>query len=141
MKFKIDILKNSRKIRYVVFFVELLFIVLTIELYTNNYLWTINSIQERQNEYSHYREERLFMEKFVLPHKWSDLDILFVAHEANITFAWENIIRFEDDKVNETKKLNPELVLSSNNEQIIMIRSPKESWNHFISQKLSRIDF
>ncbi len=133
-KYNEALLKNSRQIRYIIFFITVFMIISAVRVYISHFE-TVESIQQTSDDIEFYEEKIAFMEKFELPYLESDYSKKFIAHEANITRADQKIIKFKYEQIKDTEK-QEQISQTQATEEIKRITTPQQAWRHFIQSKL-----
>lgn len=152
----LEFFRYSREVRYALFVLTIFLIIATIKVYVNN-INIDNSINERIFEQVDYKQKEHFQKNFYIPYLSWYYWKYFISHENNITFSWENIIKFTQlDKQqigswvvltwNKNLTWNSSIQIWTwdilkhilNEENIVNISNPSDSWNHFLKNRYAK---
>lgn len=130
--------RYPNRIKYALIMIDIIAMIFAIRVYLN-YLaieTTIDStILERQKKMA----ELAFSQNFLIHYEKSDFATYFLQHENNMLMKWEYIIKFvENNKKSLTGDLSTSPNPSSTSDDANLIRSPKESWQKFLSDKIAK---
>ncbi|UFX82570.1 hypothetical protein [Candidatus Absconditicoccus praedator] len=128
-------IKNSRQIRYVLFFLTLFMMIFTIRTYLNHFEIE-TSIQQTKDEIERVEKETAFMENFKVNYLDSDYGKYFMAHESSITTPDETVVRIRDKKLPTEEELQLQQIRQE--EEVTEIVDPRESWQHFLQARFSK---
>ncbi|MBU1758181.1 hypothetical protein KKG31_03335 [Patescibacteria group bacterium] len=136
-KIKAYILRHPNRVKYGLILANVFAILIAVRMYIN-YIAIEDAIQETIEQSQNKELELAFTENFLLNYEQSEYAQYFLQHENNILSRGEYIIKFEalPEKSQEDDKNNNTL---SQYDQKQYIKTPQESWNHFIEEKVSKI--
>jgi hypothetical protein len=123
----------SSQLKYILLVVVILAMIMSIRTYLN-FVAIEDAITDVEKQSAHIQEDIYFVEKFQIPYLSSAYADYFLAHENNLLFPGEAIIRFEEIKPQSVAEIvDPTLVTD------IPTMTAQESWISFWSERILRV--
>jgi len=92
-------LAKIQVVRYVGYMIWLIFMIMSIRVYTNNYLVVQNSIDQTQQEIARTQSENDFMKNFQIPYLQTDLAQRMQMHRQRIPQKWGLIVMLDQQLI------------------------------------------
>lgn len=134
-KIKAYILRHPIRVKYGLIVIDIFAILIAVRMYIN-YTTIEDTIQNTITQSEDKRLELAFSENFLLNYEKSQYAQFFLQHENSILWEWEYIIKFE--KMPEKKAIEEQAISKYDTKEYI--KSPQESRNYFIVDKISKIE-
>lgn len=103
-------LAKIQVIRYVGYVVGLIFMIMSIRVYINNYLVVQNSIEQTQQEITRTQSENDFMKNFQIPYLQNDLAQRMLMHRQKIPQKWGLIVMLDQQLIATPASNNPDQI-------------------------------
>jgi len=125
--------QHGSELKYILLIVVILAMIMSIRTYLNFVAIEDAIIWVEQDSYD-LQDEIFFVKKFQMSYLSSYYADYFLAHENNVLFPWEVIIKFEDMK---SEIIEKEDTLNNLSDQNVM--SEKEAWEHFWWERIYEV--
>lgn len=126
--------------RYIAFFMTLVFLVMFLRTWVWNLQNMQNSISTIRTEIESVEEETEYMENFRIPYLDSERASYFLWHENWVLYKWEYVVRLRQRKIIDNGVWYSVAQIQQDLDDPVLISSPKESWLYFFEDKLSELD-
>ena len=135
-RIKSYILTHPNRVKYGLILVNIFLILMSVRIYIN-YITIEDAIKETIQQTEYKQLELAFTENFLLNYEQSEYAQYFLQHENNILGRWEFIVKFE--ALPEKNQEDDNGIAVSQYDQKQYIKTPQDSWKHFMEGKLSKI--
>jgi len=123
--------KYSTRIKYLLLFLSLIFMIFAIRSYLNN-IAILDAIESVEKEKKSKTDEINFTQNFLIKHLWSDYADYFLAHENSILYKNEYILRLDMNINKNTTSWNT----NTWNQTTWKNMNAKQSWIDFVWKKI-----
>jgi hypothetical protein len=130
------ILRHPVRVKYGLIVANIFIILIAVRMYLN-YTAIEDAIQDTINQSQEKTLELAFSQNFLLNYEKSEYAQYFLQHENNILGRGEFIIKFEQMPEKTTKPEDEQII--SKYDQKDYIKTPQDSRNRFIVEKVSKI--